>query len=397
MVIKIAVIGQGYVGLPAAIMASEAGYEVFGVDSDLEKINKIKSGVSSIEDVSDSRLRSALNSERYIPTDQAKVVSQADVVLICVPTPLDKNRQPDLSFLISAIESAARHLKIGALFIIESTVQPGTTRGVALPLIEKVSGLSKENFFLAFSPERLDPTNKSWQIGNTPKLISGLTDKACEKAVNFYSKFISSLKICESLEIAETAKLLENTFRLINISFINEFAIFCTKNNLDVNKVIEAASTKPYGFIPFYPSVGVGGHCIPVDPVYLASKAKDVGAPTRFIDLAVEINQQMAGYFVSRAEERLGVLKGKSILVVGVSYKPNVADVRETPVAALIQGLKKKSAEVSWHDDLVKEWSGEKSCELSSNYDLVIIATHHDYLDLSVLGEVPVINTSESI
>ena len=397
MTIKIAVIGQGYVGLPAAIMASEAGYEVFGVDSDLEKINKIKSGISSIEDVSDSRLRSALDSKRYLPTNQAKVVSQVDVVLICVPTPLDKNRQPDLSFLISAIESAASHLKIGTLFIIESTVQPGTTRAVALPLIEKVSGLSRENFFLAFSPERLDPTNKSWRIENTPKLISGFTDTACEKAFNFYSKFISSLKICESLEIAETAKLLENTFRLINISFINEFAIFCTKYNLDVNKVIEAASTKPYGFIPFYPSVGVGGHCIPVDPVYLASKAKNVGAPTRFIDLAVEINQQMAGYFVSRAEERLGVLKGKSILVVGVSYKPNVADVRETPVAALIQGLKKKSAEVSWHDDLVKEWSGEKSSELSSNYDLAIIATHHDYLDLSTLGDVPVINTSESI
>ena len=202
---------------------------------------------------------------------------------------------------------------------------------------------------------------------------------------------------CESLEIAETAKLLENTFRLINISFINELAIFCQKLNIDINQVIKAAATKPYGFMPFYPSIGVGGHCIPVDPLYLANKAREIGAPTRFIDLADQINQEIPDYFVGRAEEKLGGLKGAKVLVVGVSYKPNVADVRETPVEALILGLKQKGAMVVWHDDLVKEWNSEKSVPLSSDFDLAIIATPHDYLDLTRLGNVPILNTRGSV
>ena len=197
--------------------------------------------------------------------------------------------------------------------------------------------------------------------------------------------------------MAEAAKLLENTFRLINISFINELSILCQKLGIDVNSVIQTASTKPYGFMPFYPSIGIGGHCIPVDPIYLSSVAKAVGVPTRFIDLAVQINQEMPGYFVGRAEEKIGGLKGKKVLVIGVSYKPNVADVRETPVDALILGLKNKGAQVSWHDDLVKEWNGEKSVALSNTYDLAILTTPHDYLDLTKLGDVPILNTRGSI
>ena len=203
--------------------------------------------------------------------------------------------------------------------------------------------------------------------------------------------------VVESLEVAETAKLLENSFRLVNISFVNEISIFCQKLGIDVNAVINAASTKPYGFMPFYPSIGVGGHCIPVDPLYLSNKAREIGAPTRFIELADQINQEMPGYFVSRAEEKLGGLKGKKVLVVGVSYKPNVADVRESPVEALINGLKQKGAQVSWHDDLVKEWNGEMSVTLSIDFDLAIIATPHDYLDLTKLGNVTILNTRGSI
>jgi UDP-N-acetyl-D-glucosamine dehydrogenase len=262
--------------------------------------------------------------------------------------------------------------------------------------LEKESGLSRDQFLVAYSPERIDPMNKKFTIKNTPKLVAGLTAEAAVKAKEFYSKFIDQVDVCDSLEVAETAKLLENSFRLVNISFINELAMFCQKIGIDVNDVIKAASTKPYGFMPFYPSVGVGGHCIPVDPLYLAQAARAVGAPTRFIELADEINLGMPTYFVGRASEMLGGLKGKKVLVIGVSYKPNVADVRETPVESLISGLKKSGAVVSWHDDLVKSWNGESSIAIGSGFDLAILATPHDYLDLTLLGSVPLLNTRGS-
>jgi len=290
-----------------------------------------------------------------------------------------------------------KNLKVGSLVIVESTIEPGTCRNILLPSLLKESGLRPGEFELAYSPERIDPTNKKWGISNTPKLVAGLTESAAQKAESFYIKFVNSITKCSSLEIAETAKLLENSFRLVNISFINELSIFCQKIGIDVSEVISAAATKPYGFMPFYPSIGVGGHCIPVDPIYLANAANAVGAPSRFIELADKINLEMPGYFVDRAEEKLGGLQNKRVLVVGVSYKPNIADVRETPVEALIAGLKQKGSRVSWHDDLVKEWNGEKSVDLSNEYDLVILATPHDYLDLTKLGDVPILNTRGSI
>jgi UDP-N-acetyl-D-glucosamine dehydrogenase len=264
-------------------------------------------------------------------------------------------------------------------------------------MIESISGIERELFDISFSPERIDPNNATWRLENTTKLVAGLTMKATEKTINFYSNFVSNIHVCESLEIAETAKLLENTFRFVNISFINEMAIFCHKMGIDINKVIEAAATKPHGFMPFYPSIGVGGHCIPVDPLYLANKAVEIGVLIRFIDLADQINEGMPSYFVVRAEEKLDGLKNKKVLVVGVSYKPNVADIRETPVEGLIAGLKQKGAQVAWHDDLVKEWNGEKSVALSGDFDLAILATPHDYIDLTKLGNMPVLNTRESI
>ena len=397
MINKIVVIGQGYVGLPLAVAACESGYQVNGVDNNIQKVMALNLGISGIEDLSNSKLKKVLSSGRYIATDQVDVIKESDVILVCVPTPLTNDRKPDLTYLLNAIESVAHNLKQGALIIIESTIEPGTTRSIVLPMIEKISGLSNDKFLLAFSPERIDPTNKNWGVKNTPKLVAGLTNSAQQKAIEFYSKFIDTIVPCESLEIAETAKLLENTFRLVNISFVNELAIFCQKLDIDINQVIKAAATKPYGFMPFYPSIGVGGHCIPVDPLYLASKAREIGAPTRFIDLADQINQERPDYFVGRAEEKLGGIKGKKVLVVGVSYKPNVADVRETPVEALILGLKQKGAQVVWHDDLVKEWIGDKSVALSSDFDLAIIATPHDYLDLTRLGNVPILNTRGSI
>jgi UDP-N-acetyl-D-glucosamine dehydrogenase len=394
---QISVVGQGYVGLPLAIAAANAGYIVFGIDNDEDKIALLVQGKSSIEDLNNEAIAQNISLNRYIPTTNYEFIAQSKVVLICVPTPLSSDHKPDLSALLSAVTSIGVNLKAGTLVIVESTIEPGTCRNLLLPILVKESGLSEIEFDLAYSPERIDPTNKTWTIQSTPKLVAGISEKAIDKAEIFYRRFLASVTRCSSLEIAETAKLLENSFRLVNISFINELSIFCQKIDIDINEVISAAATKPYGFMPFYPSLGVGGHCIPVDPIYLANAAKLVGAPTRLIDLADQINQERPGYFVGLAEEKINGLSGKKILVIGVSYKPNVSDVRESPAEALIIGLKKRGAQVSWHDDLVKEWHGEKSVELANSFDLAILSTPHDYLDLSKLGDVPILNTRGSI
>ena len=394
---KIAVIGLGYVGLPLALSASNSGYKVVGIDNNVNKVNVLKAGGTTIEDIENFAVLNSINKGNLLISDDFSEISGSEVILICVPTPLNNYFKPDLSHIELAANSLSPYIQPGTLIILESTVEPSTTRNFLRPILEQGSGLTSDQFFVAFSPERIDPSNHLWHIKNTPKLVAGLTDVACTLAMQFYGNFIDELVQCKSLEIAETAKLLENSFRLVNISFINELSIFCQKLDIDVNEVIKAAATKPYGFMPFYPSIGVGGHCIPVDPLYLSNKAREIGAPTRFINLADQINREMPGYFVGRAEEKLGGLKNKEILVVGVAYKPNVADVRETPVSALINGLREKGAQVSWHDDLVKEWNSEKSVTLSSDFDLAIIATPHDYLDLKKLGDVPILNTRGSI
>jgi len=390
---QITVVGQGYVGLPLAITAAESGVVVFGLDSDKGLINDLSKGISPLSDISSEVIGKNLDSKNYRPTTDVSVITESEIILICVPTPITVERTPDLSFLIKAISSVAKNLRKGSLIIIESTIEPGTCQNLLLPILLKESELGADDFDLAYSPERIDPANLSWTIKNTPKLLAGLSSNAVERSYKFYSQFVDSIIICSSVEIAETAKLLENSFRLINISFINEISHFCEKLGIDITEVIKAAATKPYGFMPFYPSIGVGGHCIPVDPLYLSNKAREVGAPTRFIDLADQINQEMPGYFVGKAEEKLRGLKNKSILVVGVAYKPNVADVRETPAAALISGLRNKGALVSWHDDLVKEWNGEKSVDLKPGFDLAIIAVPHAYLDLKKLGDTLVLDS----
>ena len=394
---KISVVGLGYVGLPLSVAAASSVFEVCGIDSNPVRVEQINEGISPINDVSKHAINRLNKQKKLVAATDFSRINGAEIVIICVPTPLSNEHKPDLSMLESAVLSIAPFLKKGVLVILESTVEPGTTRNLIAPLLEKGSGLKIDDFFLAFSPERIDPANKSWEVKNTPKLISGLTDQACKKAIEFYSHFIDNLIKCDSLEIAETSKLLENSFRLVNISFINELTMFCQKLGIDVNAVISAASTKPYGFMPFYPSIGAGGHCIPVDPLYLANKAREIGAPTRFIDLADQVNQEMPRYFVDRAEEKINGLAGKEVLVVGVSYKSNVADVRESPSIALIAGLKHKGAYVSWHDEIVEEWNGEKSVPLSGDFDLAILATPHDYLDLTKLGNVPILNTRGSI
>lgn len=397
MIDRVAVVGQGYVGLPVALAAATNGYFVVGIDTNQNKISNLRNGIAEIEGVDSKELKSLVSRNSYLPSTDYSIIHDSDVILICVPTPLDARDNPNLSFLVEATKSVGKYMKRGSLVIIESTVAPGTTREILTPILERESGLSREDFFVSFSPERIDPLNKTWNIKNTPKVVAGLNDKACDIAIDFYSKFIDQTIRCESLEVAETSKLLENSFRLINISFINEMAIFCNKFGIDVNHVIAAAATKPYGFLPFYPSIGIGGHCIPVDPVYLAAKAREIGASADFIDLATRINNTMPEFFVKRAEDILGDLQGKKILVIGVSYKPNVADTRETPVESLLLHLRKREAIVSWHDELVKEWNNERSVPISEEFDLVILATPHDYIDLTQVGKTPILNTRGSI
>ena len=396
-IVKIAVIGQGYVGLPISIAACSAGYSVLGIDTDRDKIQKLASGESGIEDIDNESLKNYISMGKFEPTSSYEKIHECKIILICVPTPLTAGMQPDLTAVVNSIKEISKYFLKDSLIIVESTVGPGTTRDLLLPLLEEYSGKTRNDFHLAFSPERIDPRNKLWNLSNTPKLVAGLSANAGFIAKDFYEKFIDEVVLVDSLEVAETAKLLENSFRLVNISFINEMSIFCKKLGIDINSVIEAASTKPYGFMPFYPSIGVGGHCIPVDPIYLATKAKEIGSPTEFIDLASRVNHEMPRYFVGRAEEKLGNLENKRVLVVGVSYKPNVADVRETPVKELIKGLLNKGAKVSWHDELVKKWEGSESVPLSSDYDLAILATPHNGVDLSRLGNTPLLNTRGSI
>ncbi len=392
----VAVIGLGYVGLPLAVAVANSGYEVIGIDLDEKKVIDINRGKSPVEDVSNQELVTLIKKGKIKAESNYSSIPRADIVVICVPTPLLENRLPDLSYLEAAAKSVKGKLAADSILILESTVAPGTTRNFLAPILEVELGQSGKNFMIAYSPERIDPMNQKWGIKNTPKIVAGLTEKSKDVASSFYSNFIDEVIQCDSVEIAETAKLLENSFRFINISFINEFSIFCQKLGIDVNGVIKAAASKPYGFMPFYPSAGVGGHCIPVDPIYLSNKASEICAPIRFIDLAAQINQEMPRYFIGRSEEKLGGLQNKKILVIGVAYKSNVADTRETPVEALIVGLLEKGAQVSWHDNLVEEWNGGKSVPLSSDYDLAIIATPHDYIDLSKLGSVPIINTRGS-
>lgn len=392
----VAVIGLGYVGLPLAIYAAKSGYSVIGIDSDIEKVAKLNSGISPVEDIKNTEILEVISMSMFKAQNDYAAIRGATVIVICVPTPLKSNREPDLSFLENAARHIGKNLSKEVLIILESTVAPGTTRNFLTPIIKGSSGFEYKDFSVAYSPERIDPKNNEWNLRNTPKIVAGMTQQARSRAIEFYSNFVDKIIECESLEVAETAKLLENSFRLVNISFINELSIFCKKAGIDVNDVIKVASTKPYGFMPFYPGIGVGGHCIPVDPLYLTYKAREIGTQTRLIDLAAQINQEMPVYFVGRAEERIGGLNGKRVLVIGVSYKPNVADFRETPVEALILGLKNKGAEVFWHDDLVKEWNGEKSVNLSNEYNLAILATPHDYLDLTKLGNVPILNTRGS-
>jgi UDP-N-acetyl-D-glucosamine dehydrogenase len=376
---KVSVIGQGYVGLTISAFASEF-FEVVGFDSNQKIVDQLNQGISHIEGVDNSVLARRIKEGRFKATNHAADIDGSKIVVIAVPTPLSVTRQPDLTFIEAACKTVGENLRNPALVINESTSFPGTIRNYIKPAIERYSNLKVQHLY-AISPERVDPGRGDYNQKNTARLYAGLTPEAAARTRDFYSKFCDQLVEVSSPEVAEAAKLFENTFRQVNIALVNEFAQITNALGISVYETLNAANTKPYGFMKFMPSAGVGGHCIPVDPTYLAAVAEEKGVPATFIRRANEVNLEMSKYVVDRVEaDNKGTLQGKSILVIGVAYKPNVADVRETAAELVIQHLRKRGAVVAWHDDVVGVWQGEKSSELS-RADIAIVITKHDVVD----------------
>jgi UDP-N-acetyl-D-glucosamine dehydrogenase len=369
---RVAIIGQGYVGLTIAVDAAKAGNTVVGFDINPTLVDQLNAGTSHIEGVSDSELAALIGAGAYKAITDASALDGCEVIVIAVPTPLDEKRNPDLSFVHDAADLIAKNVKTAALIVNESTSYPGTLRK---EIAARITGL--DHLFVS-SPERVDPGNTQWGTKDTPRLIGGLTPAAVTKAREFYSSFCDSIIEVSSPEVAEAAKIFENTFRQVNIALVNEFAQISDALGISSREVIEAAATKPYGFMPFSPGPGVGGHCIPVDPSYLAHVANQVGVPATFIKRANEVNLAMPAYVVKRVVAGSGgSISGKSVVVVGVSYKANIADTRETPAAAVIDLLREQGANVVWHDDLVGSWRGESSTSLGS-HDIAVVVTKHD-------------------
>ncbi|MBN1995621.1 MAG: nucleotide sugar dehydrogenase [Anaerolineae bacterium] len=356
----VAVIGLGYVGLPLAVIFAEAGFQVVGIDINPKRVDTLNQGISCISDVPTETIAQLVAQGKLKATTTYDGLTEADAAIICVPTPLGKTKDPDLSYVISAIDEIAYRLHAGMLVVLESTTYPGTTEELILPRLEKANGqtyMAGTDFFLAFSPERIDPGRQDWMVHNTPKVIGGVTPKCLEVAQTLYASAIEQVIPVSSPKVAEMVKLLENTFRAVNIALVNEVAIMCDRLGIEVWEVIEAAKTKPFGFMSFYPGPGLGGHCIPIDPEYLAWKLKTLNYNARFIQLAAEVNFGMPQYVTDKIVDALNedkkAVKGSRILILGVAYKEDVGDLRESPALDLIHLLQTKGAEVIYHDPYV--------------------------------------------
>lgn len=350
----IGVIGLGYVGLPLALTFAKRGFNVIGIDIDKDRVSRIKKRISYITDVSGIELSEVLKKGKFKATTNVKCIKKLDAVIICVPTPLSKDRTPDISYIREAVNKVKDNIRKGQIIVLESTTYPGTTREILLPILESTGLKEGKDFYLAFSPERIDPGNEIYKTENTPKIIGGISKKSTEIAKFLYGQVIKEVISVSSADVAETVKLLENTFRIVNIALVNEIATLCDKFGLDIWEIVDAAKTKPFGFMPFYPGPGVGGHCIPIDPLYLSWKAKEHGFETKFIDLASSVNEIMPQYVVDKLErilsKRKKVLEKSNILIVGVAYKKDVKDLRESPAIYIIDQLQKREAKVSYCD-----------------------------------------------
>ena len=383
--LNVAIVGQGYVGLPLAVACAEVGFVVTGMDIDAKRVAELNAGVSHIEDVPSAKVAEMISAGNYQASTDFSGVASSNVVIIAVPTPLDAHREPDLTALKGAVESVAPHLKPGTLLISESTSYPGTARDLVLPILQSFLGAGAAEIDIASAPERVDPGNPTYHHRNTPRIVAGLTPQATKRAADFYRTFTDPVIEVSSPEVAEAAKLLENTFRQVNIALVNEIAMISHKLGIDVREVIEAAATKPYGFMKFLPGAGVGGHCIPVDPSYLSWRAKSVGAPARFIDLANEVNHEMPEYVAGRLVERVrakGATKG-AIVILGVAYKAGVADVRETPADGVADALEAAGYVVRWSDPLVDSWRGGSSSAPSADLVGAIVVTRQPGLEVA--------------
>ncbi len=382
----LAIIGQGYVGLPLAMAAVDAGWTVIGIDNIEAKVAVINSGSSPVEDISDEQLQTAITKGVYRATTDFSAVSQASVITICVPTPLNEKREPDLSILRAAAIGIAPFVSNNTLVVSESTSYPGTLRDIIIPIFLSLKPKESTEIYFASAPERVNPGDLLWNQKNTPRLVSGIDALSQNLAITFYESICAEVVSVSTPEIAEAAKLLENTFRLVNIAFINEFTKICSAAGINVYEVIDAASSKPYGFMPFKPGVGVGGHCIPVDPLYLTWWARQNGIRAESVENADLVNQEMPKYVAQRALAMIDSMSvNPKVLILGVAYKPGVSDVRETPVSKLHDYLKDQGVEVAWHDPLVPNWRGSKSVGLDWMCDVAIIATWQPGLEIEPL------------
>jgi len=384
----LAIIGQGYVGLPLAMAAVDAGWSVIGIDNFEAKVAQINSGSSPVEDISDTQLQRALTNGVYKASTDFSLVGQASVITICVPTPLGHNREPDITLLCNAAKAIAPFVANETLIVSESTSYPGTLRNVIIPIVDNNKPAESSVIYFASAPERVNPGDPVWNQKNTPRLVGAIDILSQSHALAFYESICGGAVLVSTPEVAEAAKLLENTFRLVNIALINEFTQLCSASGIAVNEVIDAASSKPYGYMPFRPGVGVGGHCIPVDPLYLTWWARQNGSKAELVERADVINHAMPKYVAERA---LGMVDSSitkpKVLLLGVAYKAGVGDVRETPVSELRDFLISKGAEIGWHDPLVPIWEGSKPVDLEWNCDVAILATKQPGMDLERLTE----------
>ena len=382
----LAIIGQGYVGLPLAMAAVDAGWSVIGVDNFEAKVAQINSGSSPVEDISDAQLKAAIAKGAYKATTDYSAVSQASVITICVPTSLDNKREPDLALLRSAATGIAPYVSNETLVVSESTSYPGTLRDVIIPIVNSHKPKDSLTVYFASAPERVNPGDPVWNQKNTPRLVGSIDKESQQRALAFYESICDAAVSVSSPEVAEAAKLLENTFRLVNIALVNEFTQLCSASGINVHEVIDAASSKPYGFMPFRPGVGVGGHCIPVDPLYLTWWARQNGSKAAFVESADSINHAMPKYVAERALSMVdGSVKTPKVLILGVAYKSGVGDVRETPVSELRDHLKAHGADVAWHDPLVPVWEGSNPVDLEWACDVAILATKQPGINLTQL------------
>jgi UDP-N-acetyl-D-glucosamine dehydrogenase len=397
---RVGIIGLGYVGLPLAVEFARAGFQVTGFDVDPDKVAALNAGSSYIPDVPSSELADVVHARRFRATTEESALAEMDVIDICVPTPLRKTRDPDMSYVVQAVEAAARHLHAGQLLILESTTYPGTTDELVAPMLEAGGLKAGRDFFLAFSPERVDPGNGRWHTRNIPKVVGGIDKQSTDAACALYGKVVETVVPVSSTVVAEMAKLLENTFRAVNIGLVNELALMCHKMKIDVWEVINAAKTKPFGFMPFYPGPGLGGHCIPIDPFYLSWKAKQNGFECRFIELAGQVNASMPGFAVERIADALNSVKkavnGSRVHLFGVAYKKDVSDLRESPALDILELLARRGAIVSYTDPYVPHLAhgshtldSVPECEaLNGGYDCLVITTDHSSFNYAEIARV---------